>query len=100
MEMLTTFEPRACILNSSPMVLTNMRRGDAPGRPGIPPTSFVRGSNTLVMVWAVSRSYHSFAMMPLTEGGAPLRNVEYPTAVTTAAVHECIPHDNNPHSIP
>src|SRR5260370_31015545 len=80
MEMLTTFEPGDCIFNSSPTVLTSRRRGDAPGRPGIPPTSFVRGSNTLVMGWDVSRSYHSFAMMPLTDGVAPLRKVECPTA--------------------
>src|SRR5580704_19124989 len=74
-----------CILISSPMLLPSRRRGDDPGAPATPPTSLDLGSKTLVTDRLLSRSYHSLAMMPLTDGVAPLRTVEWPTAVTVAA---------------
>jgi len=37
-----TFEEGSLVFNSSPTVLTCRRRGEAPGRFGIPPTNFVR----------------------------------------------------------
>src|SRR6266849_1922504 len=80
-----TFESPPWDFNSSPTVLTSRRRGDEPARPGTELTSFDFGSKTLVTFCAVSRSYHSLAMIPLTDGGAPLRNVECPTAVTVVA---------------
>src|SRR5690348_4445094 len=69
--------------NSSPTVLTRERRGDVPGR--LDPVLFVSESITLETVVLVERSYHSLPMMPLSEGVAPERKVEWPTAVTVAA---------------
>ena len=80
-----TLDSASRILTSSPTVLTSRRRGEDPGAFGTPPTTLVCGSETLVTVWPESRSYHSLPMMPLTEGVAPLRKVEWPTAVRVAA---------------
>ena len=77
-----TLLPFPAIFSSSPMVETSMRRGDEPVSPGRPPSSCTVGSETLVTVWAVSRSYQSLPMIPLSDGGAPLRKVEWPIAVT------------------
>ena len=79
-----TCESGKRIFNSSVIVLVISRRGDEPHGPDVPPTGLVAGSETLVTVLPVSRSNQSFAMMPLTEGVAPLRNVECPTAVTVS----------------
>ena len=62
------------ILISSLTVLTSMRRGDAPV-PACPPTSCVLLSETLVTAARSSRSYHSLAVMPLTDVVAPERIV-------------------------
>src|SRR5215471_10068633 len=73
------------IFNWSPTVLAVRRQGEEPGRLAEAPTRRVFGSLTLVTMEPVSRSYHSLATIPLAEGGAPVRKVEWPTAVTVAA---------------
>ena len=75
--------PPSAILISSPMVLTSMRRGEAPVAVGSAlPSSSVAASLAAVTRFPSSLSNHSLPTMPLTEGVAPLRNVECPTAVT------------------
>ena len=82
---LRIFDSAPDIFSSSPIVLTSRRRGEAEVRMPTPPTRKVLASLTLVTMPPVSRSYQSLATMPLIEGGAPLRKVECPTAVTVAA---------------
>ena len=67
------------IFNSSPIVLTSSRLGDAPSPP---PSAWTVSSLTLVTTLPDSRSYHSLPTMPLIEGVAPVRKVLWPTAVT------------------
>src|SRR5258708_11795630 len=82
MEIPITLEPGCAIFNSSPIALTSIRFGDDPVAPGPPPSRRVVSSDTLVTERPVVRSYHSLPTIPLTDGVAPLRNVECPTAVT------------------
>ena len=68
------------IFSSSPTVLTSIRRGEAPSP--VPPTIFSAGSDTLVTVRPLVRSYQSLPMMPLRAGSAPDMYVLWPIAVT------------------
>ena len=82
LDMPIAFDSGFRIFSSSPIVLTSNRRGDDPPRPDAAPSMSTVSSETLVTCLPVSRSYHSFPTMPLIEGVAPLRIVEWPTAVT------------------
>jgi hypothetical protein len=81
LEMPITFDLPLAIFSSSPKVLTSSLRGDEP-RPGLPPSSCVCSSETLVTCLPASRSNHSLPTIPLTDGVAPLSMVAWPIAVT------------------
>ena len=76
-----TREPGWAIFSSSPTVLTRRRCGEEPVVCPAPRRS-VPGSSTLVTFLFSARSYQSFPMMPLIDGGAPVSIAEWPTAVT------------------
>src|SRR5437899_1009592 len=75
-----TFPPLPEIFSSSPRVDGSRRRGEDPAP--APPSSLVVSSETLVTRFPVAWSHHSFPMIPLIDGVAPLRKVEWPAAVT------------------
>src|SRR5260370_35815555 len=75
-----TFPPLPEIFSSSPRVDGSSRRGDDPWPE--PPTSLTVSSETLVTCLPTALSHHSFPMIPLIDGVAPLRKVQCPTAVT------------------
>ncbi len=75
-----TFPPLPDIFISSPRVDCSRRLGEAHS-PGAPRSLHV-SSETLVTAFFEARSYHALPIMPLMAGVAPVRKVEWPTAVT------------------
>src|ERR1043165_990621 len=67
--------------SSSPTVELSNRFGLTPGSFGSPPRIFTESSVTLVMRLPVGRSSHSLAMIPDSDGYAPVIIVAWPGAV-------------------